>query len=166
MSRFRTILLPAAVLVALAAGCGGAESSEPVATTEVTMAKSYRFDPKVIEVASGATVTWTNDGEGGAAGGGFLAAAVLLGAVTVALTRHASAPLLALAAVTLAGLIASYGFAITSGLPVLHPDPEPVEGLAVATKLIEAVGLAAALDLLWRGRPAVAFHPERKGTTT
>jgi plastocyanin len=25
------------------------------------MAKSYRFDPKTIEVDAGATVTWTND---------------------------------------------------------------------------------------------------------
>ena len=34
---------------ARAAGCGGSdESSTPVATTEVTMAKSYRFDPKAI----------------------------------------------------------------------------------------------------------------------
>jgi hypothetical protein len=104
--------------------------------------------------------------EGSAAGGAFLAAAVLLGALMVVLTRHASAPLIALAAVTLAALITSYGAAITSGFPVLHPSPEPVEGLAVATKLVEAVGLAAALDLLWRGRPAVAFHPARKGTTT
>ena len=61
MSRVRTTLLPAVVLAAFAAGCGGADSTEPVATTEVTMAKSYRFDPKVIEVASGDTVTWTND---------------------------------------------------------------------------------------------------------
>ena len=104
--------------------------------------------------------------EGSATGGGFIAAAVLLGALTVALTRRASAPLVALAAVTLAGLIASYAAAITSGLPVMHPSSEPVDGLAVATKLVEAVGLAAALDLLWRGRPAVAFHPIRKGTTT
>jgi len=43
------------------AGCGGSESSEPVATTQVTMAKSYRFSPKVIEVDAGSTVTWTND---------------------------------------------------------------------------------------------------------
>ncbi|HJR94541.1 MAG TPA: hypothetical protein VJ807_03845 [Gaiellaceae bacterium] len=113
-----------------------------------------------------AALTPSHFGEGGAAGGGFLAAAVLLGAMTVALTRHASAPLLALAAVTLAGLIASYAAAITSGLPILHPSPEPIDGLAVATKLVEAVGLAAALDLLWHGRPAVAFHPARKGTTT
>jgi plastocyanin len=54
-------LLP--VLGALvAAGCGGAgESGEPVATTHVTMAKSYRFDPGTIEIAAGQTVTWTND---------------------------------------------------------------------------------------------------------
>ena len=45
----------------VAAGCGGSESSEPVATTQVSMAKSYRFDPKVIEVDAGSTVTWTND---------------------------------------------------------------------------------------------------------
>ena len=31
------------------------------ATTHVTMAKSYRFEPKVIEVQAGDTVTWTND---------------------------------------------------------------------------------------------------------
>jgi len=49
-------------LVVVAAGCGGSEQgSEPVATTEVTMAKSYRFDPKRIEVEAGATVTWTNE---------------------------------------------------------------------------------------------------------
>jgi plastocyanin len=45
----------------LAAGCGGAGESEPVATTEVTMAKSYRFEPRTIEVRAGETVTWTND---------------------------------------------------------------------------------------------------------
>jgi plastocyanin len=60
MSLVRMILLPV-LLAGVVAGCGGAWSSEPVATTEVTMAKSYRFDPKVIEVAAGSTVTWTND---------------------------------------------------------------------------------------------------------
>jgi plastocyanin len=48
-------------LAVLAAGCGGGEDAEPVATTEVSMAKSYRFEPKVIRVAAGDTVTWTND---------------------------------------------------------------------------------------------------------
>jgi plastocyanin len=61
----RRFLLPAVALLAatvFAAGCGGAgESSEPVATTEVKMVKSYRFDPKTIEIEAGQTVTWTND---------------------------------------------------------------------------------------------------------
>ena len=60
----RTFLPAVAVLAAavFAAGCGGSgESGEPVATTEVQMVKSYRFDPKVIEIEAGETVTWTND---------------------------------------------------------------------------------------------------------
>jgi len=48
-------------LILFAAGCGSSGSTEPVATTEVRMAKSYRFDPKTIEVEAGDTVTWTND---------------------------------------------------------------------------------------------------------
>ena len=51
-----------ALTLAALAGCGGsASAAEPVRTTDVTMAKSYRFDPNVIEVQAGATVTWTND---------------------------------------------------------------------------------------------------------
>jgi plastocyanin len=51
-----------ALAVLVAVGCaGGAESADPVATTQVTMAKSYRFDPQTIEVRTGDTVTWTND---------------------------------------------------------------------------------------------------------
>ena len=59
----RLIPLAAAAFAAgvLAAGCGGSGPTEPVATTEVSMAKSYRFDPKTISVVAGATVTWTND---------------------------------------------------------------------------------------------------------
>ena len=58
-----SFLLPAAAaVVILAAGCGGSsESSEPVATNQVQMVKSYRFDPKVVEVQAGDTVTWTNE---------------------------------------------------------------------------------------------------------
>jgi plastocyanin len=66
MSLPRALLLLAAVLVgaalvAVAAGCGSVASREPVATDEVTMPRSYRFDPKVIKVAAGTTVTWTNE---------------------------------------------------------------------------------------------------------
>ena len=59
----RKLLLPAVAAAALVtAGCGGSgASSEPVATTEVSMAKSYVFEPKVIEVDAGETVTWTNE---------------------------------------------------------------------------------------------------------
>ena len=63
----RRFLLPLAALAALVAtlattACGGAgDSATPVATTEVTMAKSYRFDPHTIEIDAGQTVTWTND---------------------------------------------------------------------------------------------------------
>jgi plastocyanin len=51
----------AALLVVLAAGCGGTGDSEPVATTEVKMVKSYRFEPETIEIQAGQTVTWTNE---------------------------------------------------------------------------------------------------------
>ena len=59
----RSLLTIAAVsLLVAAAGCGGAdEPAAPVATTEVSMAKSYRFDPKLIEIEAGSRVTWTND---------------------------------------------------------------------------------------------------------
>ncbi len=61
----RRFLLPAVAVLAatvFAAGCGGAgESAEPVATTEVKMVKSYRFEPKTIEIEAGDTVTWTNE---------------------------------------------------------------------------------------------------------
>ena len=61
--RPRRFLLPIVALAVglLAAGCGGTGSSEPVATTEVAMVKSYRFDPKTIEIEAGQTVTWTNE---------------------------------------------------------------------------------------------------------
>jgi plastocyanin len=59
MSKF---LLPAVAAAAVfAAGCGGSATSEPVAATEVEMVKSYSFDPKVIEIEAGDTVTWTNE---------------------------------------------------------------------------------------------------------
>jgi plastocyanin len=58
----RKFLLPAVAAAAVfAAGCGGSGTSEPVAATEVGMVKSYRFDPKVIEIEAGDTVTWTNE---------------------------------------------------------------------------------------------------------
>jgi CHASE2 domain-containing sensor protein len=100
------------------------------------------------------------------AGLGFAAATALLAGLVVWLTRRpASSTALATAAATFAGLLASYALAVTTGLPVLHPDPEPVDGLALATKAIEAAGLLAASSLLWRPRIAMAL-PQPKGTLT
>ena len=54
-----TVALAACTL--LAASCGGEGSSTPVATTEIEMVKSYRFDPESIEIQAGQSVTWTNN---------------------------------------------------------------------------------------------------------
>jgi hypothetical protein len=104
--------------------------------------------------------------EGTGAGLGFLAATAVLAGLVVWLTwRPTSLPALATAAITFAGLLASYAMAVSAGLPVLHPDPEPVDGLALATKAIEAAGLLAATSLLWRPRVAMS-DPQPKGTVT
>ena len=103
--------------------------------------------------------------EGAGAGVGFAAAAVVLAWLVVWLTRRPiSRPALAVAAATFAGLLGSYALATTTGLPVLHPDPEPVDALALATKAIEIVGLLAATSLLWR--PFAVTLPQPKGTPT
>jgi hypothetical protein len=101
--------------------------------------------------------------EGTGAGAGFAAATLLLAALVVWLTlQPASTLALAGAAATFAGLLAAYALATTTGLPVLHPDPEPVDGLALATKAIEAVGLLAASSLLWR--PLTLLQPKGRLT--
>jgi hypothetical protein len=104
--------------------------------------------------------------EGTGAGVGFVLATVLLVALVIALTRHAESEwLLACALVTLLGLLASYLLAVTTGLPVFHPNPEPVEGLALTTKAIEVVGVFAAWSLLRRPHASLALH-QPKGTLT
>jgi plastocyanin len=60
----RTILfVPVlAIVIVLLAGCGIQTSvaAAPVETAEVSMPPSYRFDPPVIQVPAGTTVTWRN----------------------------------------------------------------------------------------------------------
>ena len=51
------------------------------------------------------------------------------------------------ATLVFAALIASYAAATTVGLPVLSVEPEPVDGVALVTKLVETVGLVSALKL-------------------
>ncbi len=54
------LLLVIAAPAALAAGCSGAGLGKPVTTNEVSLPKSYRFDPTAIVVKAGTSVTWTN----------------------------------------------------------------------------------------------------------
>ena len=83
------------------------------------------------------------------AGAGFVLATVLLAALAVQLTfRPEDRRALTAAAIVFIGLIVSYGLATTTGVPVLHPDVEPVDGLALFTKAIELAGLAASVSLL------------------
>jgi len=102
--------------------------------------------------------------EGVGAGFGFLVSAVLLAGLVVALTRAASPLALVLTILTMAGLIAAYAFAVTTGVPLLHPEVEPVEGLAFATKAVEAVGLVVAAHLLLPARTSPLIRLERKLT--
>jgi hypothetical protein len=46
-------------------------------------------------------------------------------------------------------------------VPMLHPDVDPVEGIALFTKAVEGVGVACATSLLW-SRAAV-LTPQPKG---
>jgi hypothetical protein len=96
--------------------------------------------------------------EGTAAGVGFVVATIGLALTAGALTFFpASAHALTGAALLFGGLLVSYALAITTGLPVLHPHAEPVDGLALVTKAIEAIGLLAAWTLV---------HPQTKGSLT
>jgi hypothetical protein len=103
--------------------------------------------------------------EGAGAGAGFAVATVLLAAVAAELTRTVSMAALAGATALFAGLLVSYGFAVTTGLPLLHPHPEAVDGLALFTKAVEVLGLLAAASLLSHRRSALFLNsPRPKGT--
>ena len=104
--------------------------------------------------------------EGLGAGLGFLLATGALAGLVVALTRTTGPSALALAALTLAGLLVAWTLAVTAGVPLLHPETEPPDGLAVATKAIEALGLVVAAHLLVRGRDADSARTERTPTWT
>ena len=102
--------------------------------------------------------------EGTGAGLGFVVATVLLAVLALALTlRPSSRWALLGAAAVFAGLIAGYVLAVTTGLPVLHPEVEPVEGLALGTKAIEAVGLVVAATVV---RPALGLTPSPERNLT
>jgi hypothetical protein len=102
--------------------------------------------------------------EGTGAGVGFAGSALVLAGLAVVLTRELGIPALAFAAAALGGLLAAYALAVTSGLPLLHPDPEPVAGLALFTKAVELAGLLSAGHLLLGLRGVSPIHPRPRGT--
>jgi hypothetical protein len=103
--------------------------------------------------------------EGTGAGLGFVAATVFLAVLAIVLTRKPTQAALLAAVAVFAGLIASYALVLTTGFPVLHPEPEAVDALALFTKVIEAMGAVLAASLVRRPLLAItATQP--KGTLT
>ena len=100
-----------------------------------------------------------------AAGVAFAASAVLLAGLAAVLTSRPSDAALTATAVVFSGLIGSYALALTTGFPVFHPDVDPVEGLAVATKAVEAAGLVLAAGAV-RWRPPSLALTHAKGRLT
>lgn len=100
------------------------------------------------------------------AGVGFLVSAVLLAVLCVVLVyRPGNRIAVGAAGATLAGLLVAYALVLAAGVPVLHPDREPADGLALVTKAIELGGLVAALGLAAPGLFAGRFtRPLPKGT--
>jgi hypothetical protein len=86
--------------------------------------------------------------EAPALGVSFVVASVLLllaGAVLV--MRPDDQRAARVTALLLAGLIASWAVSRISGIPVLQPHPESVDGVGLITKLVEALGLGFAMVL-------------------
>jgi hypothetical protein len=80
-----------------------------------------------------------------------LAVALLLAAAVAVAIRPEDRRAAQAAALLLAGLIGAWALSRTGGIPLLAPVPEPVDVVGVATKLVEAAGLALAL---WIGQSA------------
>jgi plastocyanin len=60
-SRSWLVLLTIAWVLSACGGGDGGSAEAPVKTNRVDLPKSYRFDPPVIQVATGTTVTWINN---------------------------------------------------------------------------------------------------------
>jgi hypothetical protein len=101
--------------------------------------------------------------EGMGAGLGFVSATALLAVLAVLLSRKPTQLAFAGAAAAFAGLITCYVLAVTTGFPVLRPEPEAVDGLALFTKAVEAVGLVLAASLVRRPSPVLDLT-QPKGT--
>lgn len=86
--------------------------------------------------------------ESAVTGAGFVAATIALVVLVIGLTaRHESRAVTSFAVLVLVGLILSYAVASTSGIPILHPEVDPIDTLGVLTKAVEVLGLGLALGL-------------------
>jgi hypothetical protein len=75
-------------------------------------------------------------------GAGFLGATAALAVLVIGLTaRPESRAVTSVAALVLMGLLVGYAIASTSGIPILHPDVDPIDTVGVLTKAVEALGL-------------------------
>jgi hypothetical protein len=96
--------------------------------------------------------------EGREIGAAFAVATLLLAASAAAVSLRPRSALAAAAATgVLGGALVLYVLAITTGLPVLHPHPEPADTLGIATKAIEAVGVLAGSTLVGRRGVVLTF---------
>ena len=77
----------------------------------------------------------------------FATLALLAIGAAVAIRPEAQLPA-SLAALLFAGLILAYVASRTTGLPVLEPEPEPVDAIGIVTVAVQLVGALAALWLI------------------
>src|SRR5207248_2484511 len=48
-------------MLGMVVGCGQTATAAPVQTDQVNLPPSYRFNPAVIQMVAGSSVTWTNN---------------------------------------------------------------------------------------------------------
>jgi hypothetical protein len=132
------------------------ESSVPLAAATVTFA---------LAVSAGvhAGLTPMHLEEAPMLGAAFVLATIAAVAVgvAVAIRPHDFAPAAA-AALLLSGLVLAYTASRTTGIPLLEPDPEPLDSLGLVTQAVQLLGVVCAL---WIAQPArqVSAHEIRAG---
>jgi hypothetical protein len=83
-----------------------------------------------------------------ATGTGFVAATIALVGLIVGLTaRPESRAVTSFGILVLATLIVSYAIATATGIPILHPEVDPVDSVGVLSKAVELLGLSLACRL-------------------
>lgn len=82
-------------------------------------------------------------------GAAFLVAVVLLVAAAAAVVaRPHDRRITSAAGLLLAGLLLAYIASRSTGIPVLDPEPEPLDAVGIVTTAVEGVGLLIALSLI------------------